>query len=145
MVLEMGVWGILGVAAYVLVFALLESTFVFGLIFLVSFFLPERLFGVKFVHVGAIFVLISSIFVLFIHLYSQWEIKSLSFEYWLALWALIGLSLFIIAVYWLTGSQRVQRILQSGIESLAVLSLLYIFLDILGLLAIMIRNFIAPL
>jgi len=62
MVLEMGVWRILGVTAYVLVFALLESLLVFGLILLVSFILPERLFGVKFVHVGAIFILTCSIF-----------------------------------------------------------------------------------
>jgi hypothetical protein len=144
MVLEMGVWRILGVAAYVLVFALLESLLVFGLIFLVSFILPERLFGVKFVHVGAIFILICAIFFLLIHLYGQWEIESLKFEYWLALWVLIGLSVFFIAVYWLTGNERVQNLLQSGIESLAVLSLLYISLDMLGLLVIIIRNFIAP-
>lgn len=145
MVLEMGVWRIMGVAAYVLVFALLESIFVFGLLLLISFVLPERLFGVKFVHVGTIFILTSSFCFLFIHLYSQWEIKSLSFEYWLALWVLIGLSVFLIAVYWLTVNQRVQKLFQSGIESLAVLSLAYISLDMVGLLVIIIRNIIAPL
>jgi len=145
MVLEMGVWRILGVAAYVQVFALLESLFVFGLLLLISFILPERLFGVKFVHIGAIFILTSSICFLFIHLYSQWDIKSLSFEYWLALCVLIGLSLFFIAVYWLTGNQRAQKLFQSGIESLAVLSLVYISLDMLGVVVIIIRNIIAPL
>jgi len=145
MVLEMGVWRILGVTAYVLVFALLESLLVFGLILLVSFILPERLFGVKFVHVGAIFILTCSIFFLLLHLYSQWDIKSLSFQYWIALWALIGLFIFIFSVYWLARNQQVQKRFQSGIENLAVLSLVYISLDLVGMLVIIIRNLIAPI
>jgi hypothetical protein len=143
--LEMGVWRILGVAAYVLGFALIESLFIFGLIFLVSIILPERLFGLKLVQVGSIFVLITAIAALFIHFYGQWEIESFSFAAWIALWAMIGLSTFIVAVYWLNRNQQVQEIFQSGIERLAVLSLVYISLDILGLFVIIIRNLIATL
>lgn len=143
--LEMGVWRILGVAAYVLGFALIESLFIFGLIFLVSIILPERLFGLKLVQVGSIFVLTTAIAALFIHFYGQWEIESFSFAAWIALWAMIGLSTFIVAVYWLNRNQQVRGIFQSGIERLAVLSLVYISLDILGLFVIIIRNLIATL
>ena len=141
--LEMGAWRILGVAAYVLGFALIESLFIFGLIFLVSLILPESLFGLQLVQVGSIFVLTTSIAALLIHYYGQWKIESFSFTAWIALWTMIGTSIFIVAVYWLNRNQQVQGIFQSGIERLAVLSLVYISLDILGLSVIIIRNLIA--
>jgi hypothetical protein len=143
--LQMGFWRILGVAAYVLDFALLESLFVFGLIFIVSFILPERLFELKLVQIESIIVLTTSISVIFIQLYDHWEINSLTYADWIALWALIGLSIFIIAAYWLNRNQRAQVIFQSGVERLAILSLVYISLDILGLIVIIIRNFIGYL
>ena len=143
--LEMGTWRILGVASYVLVFAFFESLFVFALIFLVSILLPEKIFGIKFVYVGSLFIFAATIPFLFIHLYSQWEIKSLSFEYWSALWTLIGLAFFVFALYWLNRSLKFQAILQSVIESLAVLSLFYISLDVLGFFLIILRNVVVTL
>lgn len=140
--LEMGTWRILGVASYVLVFALLESLFVFALIFLVSILLPEKIFGITFVYVGSLFIFAATIPFLFIHLYSQWGIKSMSFGYWIALWTLIGIALFVFALYWLNRSLKFQAILQSVIESLAVLSLFYISLDVLGLFLIILRNIV---
>jgi thiol:disulfide interchange protein len=69
----------------------------------------------------------------------------MSFEYWSALWTLIGLAFFVFALYWLNRSLKFQAILQSVIESLAVLSLFYISLDVLGFFLIILRNVVVTL
>jgi hypothetical protein len=143
--LEMGIWRILGVAAYVLVFAFLESLLIFLVLLLFSFTLPEKIFGLKLIHVGSILVFSATISVLFIHLYNQLEIDSLALSTWIVIWILAGFSLFTVSVYWLKRNRRAEAIFRSGIERLAILSLLYIFLDFLGLFLIIIRNIVSPL
>jgi hypothetical protein len=145
MQLQVSILHILSIASYVLTFAFFESVFIFGLILLVFLFLPERLFELKLVHLVAILIITISISLSFIHLYDYWEIESLSFADWIVLWVLIGLFILITSLYLLTRTQRAQTILQSGIDRLAVLSLVYISLDILSLFVITGRNLIGSL
>ncbi len=142
MQLQMSIWRILSVASYVLAFALFESLLIFGLIFLICLLLPERLFGVKLIHLVAIIVITVSILISFIHLYDYWEIDSLSFADWIVSWVLFGLFVTITLLFFLTRYKRVQKGFQSVIDRLAVLSLVYISLDILGLFVITVRNLI---
>jgi len=142
MQLQMSIWRILSVASYVLAFALFESLLIFGLIFLICLLLPERLFGVKLIHLVAIIVITVSILISFIHLYDYWEIDSLSFADWIVSWVLFGLFITITLLFFLTRYKRVQKGFQSVIDRLAVLSLVYISLDILGLFVITVRNLI---
>lgn len=143
--LEMGIWRILGVSAYVLLFALLESLSVFGLIFIVAILLPERIFGLKILHLGSIFVIASAIPVLFVHLYDELDVNVISFANWTALWVLVALFIFGIVIYWLKMSETGQGIFQAAIDRLVVLSLVYISFDLLGLFVIIMRNIIGPL
>jgi len=138
----MSIWRILSVASYVLAFALFESLLIFGLIFLICLLLPERLFGVKLIHLVAIIVITVSILISFIHLYDYWEIDSLSFADWIVSWVLFGLFVTITLLFFLTRYNRVQKGFQSVIDRLAILSLVYISLDILGLFVITVRNLI---
>lgn len=142
MQLQMSIWRILSVASYVLAFALFESLLIFGLIFLICLLLPERLFGVKLIHLVAIIVITVSILISFIHLYDYWEIDSLSFADWIVSWVLFGLFVTITLLFFLTRYKRVQKGFQSVIDRLAILSLVYISLDILGLFVITVRNLI---
>jgi len=142
MQLQMSIWRILSVASYVLTFALFESLLIFGLIFLICLLLPERLFGVKLIHLVAIIVITVSILISFIHLYDYWEIDSLSFADWIVSWVLFGLFITITLLFFLTRYKRVQKGFQSVIDRLAILSLVYISLDILGLFVITVRNLI---
>lgn len=142
MQLQMSIWRILSVASYVLTFALFESLLIFGLIFLICLLLPERLFGVKLIHLVAIIVITVSILISFIHLYDYWEIDSLSFADWIVSWVLFGLFVTITLLFFLTRYKRVQKGFQSVIDRLAILSLVYISLDILGLFVITVRNLI---
>lgn len=142
MQLQMSIWRILSVASYVLAFALFESLLIFGLIFLICLLLPERLFGVKLIHLVAIIVITVSILISFIHLYDYWEIDSLSFADWIVSWVLFGLFVTITLLFFITRYKRVQKGFQSVIDRLAVLSLVYISLDILGLFVITVRNLI---
>lgn len=142
MQLQMSIWRILSVASYVLAFALFESLLIFGLIFLICLLLPERLFGVKLIHLVAIIVITVSILISFIHLYDYWEIDSLSFADWIVSWVLFGLFITITLLFFLTRYKRVQKGFQSVIDRLAILSLVYISLDILGLFVITVRNLI---
>jgi hypothetical protein len=145
MVLQMSDWRIVGVAAYVLDFALLESLFVFGVLFLASLLAPGGLFDIKLVQIGSLFVFAASISTVFIHLYRQWHINWLGFTNWVVVWILIGLLLFILGIIGFRRSPRIQNIFQSGIDRLVVLSMIYVSLDLLGLFVILARNIFAPL
>jgi hypothetical protein len=138
--LQMSLGSILGVAAYVLDFALLESLFVFGIIFLATLILPKRLFNLEIFQVLAIFIFATSLAAWLIHLYNKWEIDFLSFSNWIALWILVGTSAFALAVNQLSRNQRNQELFRSAIERLAILSMVYLSLDIVGLFVILIRN-----
>ena len=145
MFLQMSDWRMLGVISYVLDFALLESIFIFVILFLASLLAPGGLFDLKIVHIDALFVFAASISAIFIHLYHQWDIKWMGFTNWVVTWILIGLLLFILAIIGFRRMPRMQRLFQAGIDRLAVLSTVYISLDLLGVFVILARNVFAPL
>lgn len=138
--LQMSLWNILGVAAYVIDFALLESLFIFGLLFFASLFLPVNLLNLRALHILAILIFATSIVAWLIHLYTKWQIDFINYSNWIILWVLAGSGAFILAISWLRRNQRNQEFLQSGIERLAMLSMVYISFDFLGVFVILIRN-----
>lgn len=142
--LQMSLWNISGVAAYVLVFALIESVLVFAIFLLVRLILPETLFNLQSIQLLIVFIFTTSLAAIFINLYEKWDIRWLSFSNWIALWSLVSTGSFILAVNRLSRNPRSREILAAAVERLAVLSSVYVSLDILGVLVILIRNLVAP-
>lgn len=140
MLLKMNNVQLLGVAAYVFVFALFESLLVFGFLFLISVILPRRYLASRLVPIGSLVVILASISVALIHLYDVWELDSIEFNQWAALWVIFGLSALALTMIWMRRNQRVEAIIRSGAERLSLLSLVYVSVDVLGLLVILFRN-----
>jgi hypothetical protein len=60
LILKASVWQILGVAAYVFAFALLECLIIFGLLIVISVLLPGHVLRVRFVYLGTALAIILS-------------------------------------------------------------------------------------
>jgi hypothetical protein len=133
---------LVSVIAYVFVFALFESLIVFGLLFLISLIMPPRLSDTQLLPVGTLIILLASISVVLIHLYEVWEFESIKFGQWAALWVGLGLAGIALTIIWMKGNQRVESVIRSAVERVALLSLVYVSLDGLGLFVILIRNLI---
>lgn len=142
LVLLMSTAHLLGVSAYILSFALLESVIIFSFIFVASLFLPKRLMGSKFVPIGTIVILIASISAGLVHLYDTWDIEALKFDLWVGMWSFIGMAAVGLSVYWVNRNNKVEDMIKSGIERLSILSTLYLCADILGVFVILFRNLI---
>lgn len=140
LVLLMSAVHLVGVSAYILAFALLESVIIFGLIFLTSLFLPKSLLGSRLVPIGAIVILIAAISASLVHLYDPWDIEVLKFRSWAGLWALLGMAAAGLLVYGVQRNSKIEDIIKSGVERLSLLSLVYLCADILGVIVILFRN-----
>jgi hypothetical protein len=136
--MRLDVGDLLGVIAYTQVFALLETLLVWGMIMLLTFILPWRLSGERFIP------LISSL--IFIHALWAGALHN-AFDAFRALGPLQ--LLLVLAIYLLSVTGAVLLILRSGrfnvmlqslLERLAVLVPLYITFDVLGILVILMRN-----
>ena len=135
--LRLGLFELLGVAAYPLVFALLESILVWILLILLSLVLPRKLLRVDFVSQTATFILILAFASGLMHFSVE-----LIFTYKFYTLAFI-LIIFIVALLlsYLTGrSLKYRTVIRNLLSRVAVLSGIYIFLDLIGFSIILIRN-----
>jgi hypothetical protein len=142
LVLLMSTANLLGLSAYVLAFALLESVIIFGFIFITSLSIPKRFLGSKFVPIGATVILVASIAAALVHLYDAWDIEALEFDLWAAMWILIGIALMVLSGYWVNRSNKLEDITRSAVERLSILAMVYLCADIVGLFVILFRNLI---
>jgi len=67
LILRANIWQIVGVLAYSLVFALIESTFLFGFLTLLAVLLPHRIFKFRFVQIGTFLALVITGFALLLN------------------------------------------------------------------------------
>ena len=142
LILLMSTANLLSVGAYILAFALLESVFVFGFIFLVSLMIPKRLLGSKFVPIGTIFILIAAISAGIVHLYDIWDFEALELDIWAGMWTLVGILAVGLLGYWVHRDNKVEAFTKSVTERLSILSMVYLCADILGLFVVLFRNLI---
>ena len=145
-------WDAVGVAAYGLMFALFESLLIWGMLVGIGFLLPKAWPESKRTTLLGVLVILTALWAMMGQLYFIWE---LSFPKALAkflatqshpLWFLYGgllivvsLTIFLVA-YFAIFSEKFQRGFISLIERLSTLMGLYIFLDVVGILIVLIRN-----
>jgi hypothetical protein len=135
--LRLGLFELLGVSAYPLVFALLESILVWLFLILLGLVLPRKLLGIDFVSQAAtvIFVLaiVSGLMHFSVELIFKYRVYTLAFILIIVLTALF--------LSYLAGrSVKFRNVTRNLLSRVNVLSGIYIFMDLVGLSIIFIRN-----
>ncbi len=140
MQLEMTVWQMLSVTAYVFAFALFETLVVFLVLFLLSLMIPRQLFSARLVATGTALVLCASIATILNHLNYLWNIGNGYKSYWSPGWIAAGIVSAGLMIWGAWRSPRMEKILRSGAERVALLSILYLTFDVIGVLIVISRN-----
>lgn len=133
-------WDLLGIVAIVQVFAFFESLVVCLLLAGLAILLPARLMRQQFVAQAAGLMLVSAAWTIGVHFSGQpmttWEASRL--------WLWLGLYLVSIALVWwvIQRFSWLERGIQRVLESATVLAWVYAFISLMGLVIILIRNFL---
>jgi hypothetical protein len=142
LMLRMNIVDIVGVAAYNMAFALIESMLyfgvLFGVLFLFALILPKKLLGEHFGTLGGILAILFA----GIMAYTQLDYaRVFSLTPRRALFALGLVVLGFIAAYLMTlFLPWFERISKSILQRLSILSMIYSILGVLGILIIIVRN-----
>ena len=147
-------WDAVGVAAYGMIFAFIETIFVFAIIVLVGFFLPKQweenkriAFLSMIVFLVALWAIIGQLyFMLAIDLPSglmMFFVRSGHPLRWIyaGLFVLFSLTV-IVPVYFFIRSEKMYRSIFNFIDRLAVLSAIYLVFDGISLVVTLVRNLI---
>jgi hypothetical protein len=130
-------WDLIGIIAYSLVYGLIESVLVFGAVFLFVILLPIAALRHKIVAVASGTVFVSALWFVILHYNEHWigtrQVAPLLA--WLTTY-LLGLGGFYLLVH---RSLRVEKLVNAFVERVAVLSILYLGLDLLGLMIVIMR------
>jgi hypothetical protein len=137
---EMNALQMISILAYVLTFALFESLFVFALLFLVTWFFPPQISSSTLVSVSAVLIFFASLAVTLVHLYGIWKITAFKFDSWVILWAAAGVLASGLVIFLVAKKPKVEKPILSIVERLSLLSILYVSLDVLGVVIVLFRN-----
>jgi hypothetical protein len=136
-VLSMSVWDMIGVMAYPLSFALLESCLVLAGLLITAIILPPKLYRNWFVSQSTIIIFLTSIWAVLLQIYGQdwgmWSSRGLI--------GLLPLVVVIIILAILNAKfKRSQNVLEALAERMVVLGFLYVMIDVFFLLVLIFRN-----
>ncbi|MBN2550450.1 MAG: hypothetical protein JXB15_14900 [Anaerolineales bacterium] len=136
-VLHMNIYELAGVIGYVLVFALLESLVVWGVLVLLAAMLPAGWLRTHFLAQGIGLMLVASLFSALVHYNYAWLIQHINLApIWLAVFLALA-----VGVWYLAGRfTGIERMLRAILQRIEILSWIYIVFDLLGLVVIIVRN-----
>jgi len=145
-------WDAIGVASYGLMFALFESLLFFGILVLIGFIFPKSWNESKRITLLGSLILLTTIWAMLGQLYFLLEISlPVGIIQFLAsqahpLWILYATLLILVAptvmlvAYFAAYSEKFQRAFLTLIDRLSPLMGLYLFLDVVGIVIVIIRN-----
>ena len=135
---QMSVWDLIGVVSYPQTFALFESAVIFLPFVLLSALLPRRWLRDKFVALTTGIVYLSAAWFILAH------INDLTVRYWgfsqFLPWMGLFLSSQILCCFLIQYSEKLESIILSFVGRVAVLSLVYLLIDLISLTILVIRN-----
>jgi len=145
-------WDAIGVASYGLIFALLESVLVFLVAVLLGFLIPKKWNGSHRIAVLGVLVLVTSLWAMFSYLFFMLNMTvpgeaiifmaglahPLRFLYAVGL-VIVGLTV-VLPVYFVLRSEKFLKGMQGLFERLSLLTMFYLFFDVVGLVIILVRN-----
>ena len=137
-VLRLTIWDLIGTASYMLAFAMLESWIITAPFVLLAIILPAPLLKDRFVVFTAIIVVVSSIWIMYANYHqinlADWDLV----QSWPTL--VLYLVSLAIPVMLVTRTKRLEEMVESAIQRVAVLVYVYAALACVGFLVILIRN-----
>jgi len=137
-VFQLNAWEIIGGISYTLTFALIESVFLFVLVLIVNFIVPKQFFAEKFILNSTILALL--IFIWAILVQKNYDsIISLDGKIILFLFSIILLSIVVVIVV-ANRIRNLEIIISTIVNKVVVLAVIYLILDMLGILIVIIRN-----
>ncbi len=136
-VMRLTAYELMGAISYPLVFALLESLFVWAALIVLSMLLPKNWMRNHFLARGITLMLVTALWSIFIHFNYESLIKNMRD---LPLWLGAILVSTLVLVYLAGRYRRIDTVLRWILERIEVLAYMYIFVDIVGLFIIVSRN-----
>jgi hypothetical protein len=137
-ILRLPLWDVVGLVAYTQVFALLESGFLFLGIVVLSLILPAAWLRQRLPVQGLLLVLAATAAAVVFH-YAEDALRGLG-VIGLAGLALLPLVLFGGGSYAVRRSPRLETAARAFVERVSVLSYLYVFVSVVGLIIVIARN-----
>jgi hypothetical protein len=133
---------LISASAYTLVFALLESLALLVILIFLSILLPTRILRDRFVAQSAMAVFLTSIWAVVLHygLIWPWEGDVWSFMWLVAYLALLGGCAMLVH-----SSKTLERSIKAFIGRLSLLSYVYVFLGLLSIIVVILRNVVRAL
>ncbi|MCP4356837.1 MAG: hypothetical protein GY796_02320 [Chloroflexi bacterium] len=138
MLLRMSLWEIVAVISYALLFALLDSIVLFVGVTLLGLILPGRFFKDRFVAVGSMLALVTAVWLIIFNLNPAWFDQRQSVP--LALWAISYVVVVAAAYIAIWRKPGVEAKVVNFVNRLTVLSSIYLFLDLISIIIVIIRN-----
>ena len=145
-------WDAVGVGAYGMIYAFLESIVIFLILVVLGFLLPKRWLETKRISLISVLFLITALWAILGQLYFLINFQLPEPVFWFlvnsghplriiypTVLLLAGITA-IIPTIWIMRSKNATRIAIDIIERLKILSMLYIFFDVIALGVILIRN-----
>ena len=137
-------WDILSIFAYTQAFALFESAVVWAAVVFTCLALPKNLFRVKFVPVGALFLLLSFLWIAPVHfqvtILDRLEWNMSAYNMVVLVWVIFYFVIVGGSIWMAFRSARFESLVNSLVERLTVLSVLYVVVDVIGILIVIGRN-----
>jgi hypothetical protein len=146
------VWDAIGVASYGMIFALIESGLIFLVVALLGFIIPKQWHSDRRIAFLGLLILITSLWAMISQLLFLWNVSlplpaiqflrnsdhPLRILYAGSL--LIVSATILLPVYLFIRSKKAVSFMQSLMERLSLLTMLYLFFDLVGLVIVVIRN-----
>jgi len=140
--LRLTMWETLGVIAYILGYAFLESLVIFIIAMAVALILPARVFERTYTPMTLVVLTLTLGFFIFLNVTQEKRILAGNF-----MQAGLGLAAYLVvvglAVVFLRRSERVMRLLNGFIDRLVPLTVMYALVGLLGVVVVVYRNVLA--
>lgn len=136
--LRLGLSELMGVTAYPLAFALLESLVVWVLAVALGFVLPRKLLREDFVSQAATLISILSIVAVILHFTPELVFR---YRLYTAIFLLFSSGAALYLSYLAGKSQKYRDIVRNVLSRVSILSWIYVFLDLVAIVIILIRAF----
>lgn len=142
-ILRLSTWDLLGVIAYTQAFALVESVVIFLLILALALVLPRRFFREKFLALTATIMTISTIWLILAH-YNDQVIRQWGLKQFLLWFLVIGFTI-MVAYILVLRFEKVGVVVDAVYRRLSSLSFFYLFIGVIGLTIVVVRNILEAL
>jgi hypothetical protein len=137
-ILRLTSWDLIGVIAYTQAFALFESLLLFIFLYLLGLVLPFQWEGNRFAAQSAVVVFVTASWSVVAHLNDQ-AIRTWAVKEFLP-WALAYFLSIVLAFGVVQRIRTVENIVLNVVERLTALALIYLFIDLVSVLIVIVRN-----